>query len=271
MRQFGGPQDPDRFLEQMDQELAGWEDPPARLGQALRNDELALYLQPILGIAQMRFVMAEVLVRLREEEALMLPPGEFLPVFEQYGMMPELDRWVIERIVRRLPLEAPSGFRAFSINVAGQTLADPEIPAFVAGVLERYRVPAEALCFEIDEADVLARLEQAATFSARVRRIGCRTALDGFGRRASSFAPLKTLQVDFIKVDGSITRNLLRSDSAVRRMSAIVRVANAIGVGVIAEFVEESEILARLRALGVSHAQGFGIARPSPMSEAAGG
>lgn len=268
MTQFSRPQDANRFLEQMDQELAGWTDPATRLRRALEQNELELYLQPIVGLVEMQYVMAEVLVRLREEEAMMLPPGEFLPVFEEFGMMPDLDRWVIGRVAHGLARNALGGFRHLSINVSGQTLADEEMPPFVARTLEDFRVPGEALCFEIDESDVQSRLDPAAVFAARVRRLGCKVAIDGFGRRAASFAPLKRLHADYIKVDGSITRNLLRSETAVRKMQTIVRVGDAIGVGVIAEFVEETEILARLRALGVRYAQGFGIARPAPVGGA---
>lgn len=255
----------DQFLERMDQELTGWSDPPARLRQALEGGEFQLYIQPIIDLEKKRFVMAEVLIRLREEEALMLPPGDFLPVFEEHRMMPDLDRWVIGEIARRLSRSAPVGFREFSINLSGQTLADPGMPGFVGKLLSELGVPARALCFEITESDVLSDLSTAAGFAAAVRRFGCEVALGGFGRRSTSFAPLKTLQVDYIKVDGAVTRNILRSELAVRKMQAIVRVAEAIKVGVIAEFVEEAEVLAKLRALRVGYAQGFGIARPAPI------
>ena len=255
----------ERFLEEMGRELAGWADPAARLAQALERDEFELYLQPIVSLAERNFVMAEVLIRLREEEALMLPPGEFLPVFEQLGMMPALDRWVIARVAQRLGRRAPGGFRRLNINVAGQTLGDADFPVFLARTLADSGVAPEALCFEIDESDVLAQRDAAAGFAARVRRLGCKAAIDGFGRRAVSFAPLKTLHVDYLKVDGSITRNVARNEVALRRMQTIVRVGETIGIGVIAEFVEEPSVLARLQALGVGYAQGFGIARPAPM------
>lgn len=257
----------ERFLVEMGNELAGWDDPAARLKQALERDEFELYLQPIAALAEKRFVMAEVLVRLREEEALMLPPGDFLPVFEEHRMMPALDRWVISRTARRLADRPPRGFRHLSINVSGQSLADEAMPEFISRLLAQTAITADSLCFEIDETDVLVRLEHAAAFSAKVRRFGCRTAIDGFGRRSASFSPLKKLQVDYIKVDGSITRSLARSEAAVRRMQTIVRVGETIRTGVIAECVEDQDVLARLRGLRVGYAQGFGIARPAPMSD----
>lgn len=255
------------FLAEMDGVFTGWGDPAQRLRKALAGDELQLYLQPIAKLKERRFVMAEVLVRLREEETKMLPPGEFLPVFQQYGMMPNLDRWVVSRLVQRIARGGLGGLRQFSINVASATLQDFGFPGYVAQILGQFGVPAQALCFEIDEVDVLARLNAAARFGTAVRALGCRVAIDGFGRRAATFAPLKTLRVDFIKVDGSITRRLLSTNTALNKLRAIVRVAQTIRVGVIAEFVEEADVLARLVTLGVDYAQGFGIARPAPIEE----
>lgn len=258
----------DQFLDQMSRELTGWSEPFERLRHALDRDELQLYCQPILALRPPGgFVMAEVLVRLREEEALMLPPGDFLPVFEHYGMMPELDRWVVRHVVRWLAGARPGGFRSFSINLSVQTIGDPEFPAFVAGQLHGMKVPPAALTFEIEESSVLARTSSAAEFAAAVKQAGCKVAIDGFGQRSVSFAPLKTLRVDYVKVDGSIVRNLLRSGVAVQKLKAVVRVGEAIGIGVIAECVEETDILAQLKSLGVGYAQGFGIARPAPIAQ----
>jgi EAL domain-containing protein (putative c-di-GMP-specific phosphodiesterase class I) len=262
------PAGEDPFLEQMNNELAGWDDPLARLRQALSQDELQLYCQPILSLKPpSAFVMAEVLVRLREEEALLLPPGDFLPVFEHYKMMGDLDRWVVSNVLRWLADSPPGGFRRFSVNVSGQTLEDREFPKFVATELLAKRVPSQALAFEVDEKDILARPEAAAAFAQSVKRSGCKVLIDGFGHRSVSFAPLKTLRVDFVKVDGSIIRNILRSEVARQKLTAMVRVGETIGVGVIAECVEDADVLAQLRVMHVGFAQGFGIARPAPIAQ----
>ena len=256
----------EKFLEEMNRELAGWRDPAARLRQALARDELQLYCQPILSLRPPgTYPMAEALVRLREEEALLLPPGDFLPVFEHYAMMGELDRWVVRHVVRWLA-DPPSGAPPrLSINVSGQTLEDDAFPGFIAGELQSQRVPPQALVFEVDEADTLSRLEAAARFAHAVKRTGCGVLIDGFGRRSVSFIALKTMRVDFVKVDGSIVRALLRSEVARQKLKAVVRVGETIGVEVIAECVEEQDILAQLRGLRVGYAQGFGIARPAPI------
>lgn len=256
----------DQFLEQMNRELAGWSDPVPRLRQALDQDELLLYGQPILLLrSPAGFPMAEVLVRLREEEALMLPPGDFLPVFEHYRMMAEFDRWVLRNVLRWIAKSPAGGIRRFSINVSAQTLEDGGFPKFMAAELLATRIPPQALIFEIDESDTLARLDAAARFAQAVKKSGCRVMIDGFGRRSVSFIALKKLRADFVKVDGAIVRALLRSEVARQKLKAVVRVGETIGIEVVAECVEEAGILAKLRELRVGFAQGFGIARPAPI------
>jgi len=262
----GSGEDEDRFLEQMNRELTGWSDPVPRLRQALEQDELQLYCQPILLLRPPGgFPMAEVLVRLREEEALMLPPGDFLPVFEHYRMMAEFDRWVLRSVLRWLAGAPAAAIRRLSINVSAQTLEEGTFPKFLAAELLVARVPPQTLTFEIDESDTLARLEAAARFASAVKKSGCRVMIDGFARRSVSFTALKKMQADFVKVDGAIVRALLRSEVARQKLKAVVRVGETIGIEVVAECVEEAEILAKLRELRVGFAQGFGIARPAPI------
>lgn len=259
-----------QFLEQMNRELVGWRDPVSRLRRALERDELQLYSQPILLLRPPgAFVMAEVLVRLREEEAALLPPGDFLPVFEHYKMMPALDRWVVSRVLRVLAAPPGEGPRRFSVNVSGQTLEDASFPQFLAGELQATRVEPWSLVFEVDESDTLTRLEAAARFAQAVHKLGCRVLIDGFGHRSVSFIALKTLRADFVKIDGSIVRALLRSEVARQKLKTMVRVGETIGFEVIAECVEEADILALLRELQVGYAQGFGIARPAPVARSA--
>ena len=258
----------DKFLESMDRELAGWNDPAARLKQALDKDEFALYCQPIVALnSEPRFPMGEVLVRLREEEKALLPPGEFLPLFEHHGMMPQLDRWVVRHALARLARK--SRIPRFTVNVSGQTLHDAQFPAYVSEAVKAARVDAAAIIFEIDESDVLGRLEAAVRFAQAARGMGCGVAIDGFGRRAASFGPLKSLRVDFLKIDGSIVRKLLSNDAARGKMAVMVRVGETLGIGLIAEFVEDQDVLTRLKAMGVGYAQGFGVYQPQPIDSVA--
>jgi EAL domain-containing protein (putative c-di-GMP-specific phosphodiesterase class I) len=258
----------DKFLARMDSELAGWSDPVARLRDALKNNEFELYCQPIVALAaKERPPMGEVLVRMREEERALLPPGEFLPAFEHYGMMPQLDRWVVFHAVQ--VLGRGSRIPRFSVNVSSQTLQDAEFLPYVDAALQKYGVAPANLLFEIDEADVLGRLEPAVRFANAAKALGCAVLIDGFGRRSVSFNPLKVLRVDFVKVDGAIVRKLLASDLARTKMNAILRVAEALRIGVIAENVEDDKTFSALKSLNVSHAQGFGLHVPQPIDSVA--
>jgi EAL domain-containing protein (putative c-di-GMP-specific phosphodiesterase class I) len=254
----------EQFFERMDSQLAGWNDPVERLRRALDNDELQLYCQPILALQEEgRYPIAEILVRLREEERALVPPGEFLPVFEHFRMMPQLDRWVVRHAVKRLAAGPRIG--RFTINVSAQTLEDPEFPRFVAAQLKSSKVSNDALGFEVEETDALQRPLAAKQFADACRAMGTPVLLDGFGRRSVSFMPVKDLGVQFVKVDGGITRKLLASDVARGKLSAILRVGESLGFAVVAECVEEQDVLARLKAMGVHYAQGFGVSRPQPV------
>src|SRR6266849_2145231 len=254
----------DPFLQRMDSKLAGWTDPVRRLRDAIENDEFELYCQPILQFAgDERYPMAEILVRLREEERALLPPGEFLPVFEHYRLMPQLDRWVVRTTVKRLA--RGSRIPRFTVNLSGQTVEDADFPRFVAEQLASNRVAADALLLEIDEGDTLARLGAAVRFANAYRALGGKLMVDGFGRRSVSFNAIKALGAEYVKVDGAITRKLLTSEVAKTKMNALLRVAEALGFAIVAEFVEDQAVLLRLKALGVGFAQGFGIYQPHPV------
>ena len=204
--------------------------------------------------------MAEVLIRLREEEQALLPPGQFLPLFEHYRLMPDLDRWVVRKVVQHLA--RGSRIPHFTLNVSSQTLDDPAFPKAVALELVAAGVAGTALHFEIAESDTLARLDAALRFATGVRAVGCGVMVSGFGRRAATFMPLKALRPDYVKVDGVIVRKLLSAPTAEAKLKAILRVGEVMGFQLIAEMVEDQDILVRLKALGVAYAQGFGIQQP---------
>jgi len=264
MSQNKDPQESDGLFDQLDREFTGWDDPATRLMQALERDELALYVQPIVALREPEgFPMAEVLVRLREEEATLLPPGGFFPLFEHFRVMPELDRWVARQAMRRLAQR--SSVPCLSINISSQTLGDPEFLPEIAAELARTKVSSALLAFEISEQDALERPESAKQFAESARAIGCRLMIDGFGRRAVSLAPLKALRVDYVKVDGVIVRSLDTSQTSRTKLDAIVRIGQVIGYGVIGECVENAEALGQLRSAGAGYAQGFGIHQPAPI------
>src|SRR5579859_176182 len=202
--------------ENADPELTIWAEPLSELRRSLDQDHLALLCQPVRALkVEGGYPMAEVLVRLREEEQALLPPGDFLPIFEHYRMMPLLDRWVVRHTVQWLA--RGSRIPAFSVNLSGQTVADREFPGFVAQILKETRIAPKCLLFEIDETDVLAHVADCLRFAADIKAVGCRIMLDGFGRRAVSFGAVKSVRPDFIKVDGCITRRVLTSETCVTK------------------------------------------------------
>ena len=260
--------DIDPLMQGLDDELAGWGEPASRLREALAKDELALYCQPVAALSgAMRFPMAEVLIRLHEEEKAMLPPGEFLPAFEHYGMMPDLDRWVLRKVLEHIA--RGSRIERFAINVSTQTLKDAAFPKAAAVELVSAGVPGTAVLFEINEPDTLAHIDDCVRFATGVRAVGCSVTVSGFGRRSASFNALRTLRPDFVKVDGVIVRKLLSAPAAEGKLKAILRVGEVMGFRLIAEMVEEQDILSRLKELGVGYAQGFGIQQPQPIEKLA--
>lgn len=255
---------PQMSKEEADPRLTGWENPARRLRDALDHDHLRLYGQPVMPLGpQARAEFAEVLLRLAEEEERMLPPGDFLPAFAHYGMMAELDRWLLRGALRRL--EAGGALQRLSLNVSAQTLEEESFVPFVAVQLRLTGVDPGAIVFEVDENDVIDRRAACERFAAGVKMLGCGVLLDGFARRSVSFEALKALVADYVKVDGTIVRAVARSPAAQAKLKAIVRVGQVTGVAVIAECVEEEPVRAVLAELGVPLAQGFGIARPAPL------
>ena len=265
MPQSNIPHDVEALLRQLDQDFMGWDDPPNRLLRALERDELALYAQPILALrGEQTFSMAEVLVRLQDDDAVFLPPGGFLPLFEHFRLMPQLDRWVARQAVSRLA--GSPRVPGLCINIATQTLTDPEFVPALASELASLGVSPGSLVIEISEHDVLERAEVVNAFMASVRTIGCRTTVDGFGRRSVSLTPLNSLRPDFVKVDGGIVRSLHISQSSRKKLNAIVSAAKMVGFALIGEGVEEDKTLAHLRDAGADYAQGFGIQVPAPIN-----
>jgi EAL domain-containing protein (putative c-di-GMP-specific phosphodiesterase class I) len=272
MAQADGPGETTSFIEKMDGELLGWEHPAERLREALDGDDLVLWGQPVVQLepdagsdrrAAGRIVMAEVLVRLREEGARLLPPGDFLPAFEHHRMMAELDRWVLRHALRRLA--AGGGVNKISVNVSTQTIEKPGFADFAAGQLRLASLEPGALVVEIHENDALDRPGPAGRFAAELKGIGCGVLLDGFARRAVSFEPLKSLRADYVKVDGTVVRNIRRSASAAGKLKTIARAGASAGVAVIGECVEDDNILAALQLLKVGYAQGFGVGKPESL------
>jgi len=258
------------YLSSLTEELSGWGNPRERILQAIQNDGFDLYAQDIiaLGADAPLKTMHELLIRMHDEERNMVPPGTFLPIAERFNMMPDIDRFVVRKA---LAARAAAGAAAdaasttvLCVNLARASIEDPTFPEFVARALEQSRMPGQVLCFEIADGDAIACPSEATRFARELRPLGCRFTLDGFGRAGIGFDHVKALPLDFLKIDGSIILQILRVPEALAKVRAIQRVCKVIGISTIAEMVESDDSLARLRAVGVDYAQGFGIAAPRP-------
>ncbi len=239
-----------------------------RLVAALERDEFTLYWQAIepLGHAAQGPAMREVLLRMNEEEAYHLPPGTFLPVAEELGLLPHIDRWVVRHVVDFAAGIDAQDHSTYMVNLSAPTIVDPGFGQFVRDCLASRAVPGRILCFELPEADVLADPVAYREFVGSLDGSDCRFAVSGFGRNPLSLRLLKQLRVDFLKLDGSIVLDVLRSPAQLAQVKSINRAAHAAGMSVVAECVESDCARAALDRIETDFAQGFGIARPLPMS-----
>jgi len=239
-----------------------------RLTRALEEGRLELWSQTIAPLAGPgKGLRCELLLRMRDEHGRVVLPAAFLPAAERYGLAVRLDRWVVERALAWLPARARrrDGLALCSINLSGRSLGDGDFRRFVLGALDAARVPAGRVCFEITETAAIANLAEAARFVAALRERGCRVALDDFGSGLSSFAYLKNLPVDFLKIDGAFVKDVVEDSIDLAMVRSINDIAHEMGKQTIAEFVESEAILEKLRGIGVDYAQGYAVCRPQPL------
>ena len=243
------------------------------LRQALEQDKFVLYMQPIQAIQQ-RDTLAhyELLLRLVGDDDAIIAPGNFLSSAERYGLMPQIDRWVLRSYFRWLA-QHPQHLTTLglaSINLSGASLVDPLFKAYVQSLLDEYQIPARHICFEITESMAILNLQNTLDFIHHFRGLGCHFSLDDFGSGFSSYGYLKNFPVDFVKIDGNFVRDLLEDKYDRAIVNSIHDVATAMGIQTIAEFVENQDILQELKRMGVNFAQGYGIAKPRPLADIQG-
>ena len=242
----------------------------AELREALEQERFVLYAQPIASASApygepWRY---EVLVRLRGQDDELLPPGAFIPAAERYGLIGELDSWVIKTALREYAgLGQRRGKAGISINISGTSLSDESLPAFVRSELAANGVSPSQICFEITETAAVNQFSLAKRFIENLREYGCSFALDDFGSGLSSFSYLKHLPVDWLKVDGSFVRDMPNDPVDEAMVKAITEIGHVMGIKTVAEHVENQAILSAAIASGIDFLQGFEIGKPVPLRE----
>lgn len=241
----------------------------AEIKAALREQRLFLCSQPIipLGATNGDDTMAghvEVLLRLRAQHGAIVPPTAFLPAAERYRLTPALDRWVVAAVARHIS-ENPQVRRLHSINLSTATLLDLGFPGFLRAQLRSFDVSAQWFCFEVTESVAIANLNRAVDVINELRAMGCSFAIDDFGSGMSSFGYLRHLQVDYLKINGSLVQGIVTDPIQHAMVESINRIGHLMNVRTIAEYVEDDATLEAVRAMGVDCAQGYAVARPAAL------
>jgi diguanylate cyclase (GGDEF)-like protein len=242
----------------------------SRLRQALIDERFLLYYQELHPLAADagadEGVHVELLIRLRGEDGRMVSPGAFIPAAERFGVMPQLDRWVVDTALANFAHLHRSGapVRTCAINLSALTIEDDTFAEFVLERLARHAVPAGRICFEITETAAVGSMVRALELMNRLRAAGCKFSLDDFGAGMSSFGYLKTLPVDYLKIDGSFIRGLETDPVSQSIVRAVTEIGHQLGLKVVAEWVGNEGVVERLRAIGVDYGQGFFLHEPGP-------
>jgi diguanylate cyclase (GGDEF)-like protein len=242
-----------------------------KLQGALRDNKFELYSQPIVHAQAggVRGPALEVFVRMEGENGQpAAPPAEFIRAAERYRLMPLVDRWVVQTVLSALGrggMKLPPG-RSVAINIAGQTLADAEFLEFVVDCFDHSGANPSDVCLEVTESSVVANLDHARRFIAVLHGMGCEFALDDFGSGLSSFSTLRTLPMDYLKIDGSFIRNLAVDSVNQAMVQAMIELSRSLNFRIVAEQVEDQKSLEAAKKMGIDFVQGFVIARPQPLS-----
>lgn len=240
----------------------------ARITQAIEGGEFNLYCQEITPIKSTITSVShyEILIRMHEEENNLMPPGSFLPLVDQFKMMPKLDRWIISHIAQWLSVH-PKSNSVFYVNVAKDTLSDRAFPGFIQDQLQKIKAPASNFCFEVEVSDAEANTADTLIFTQKIRELGCLVSLCSFSGNPESLNLLDKMKVDFLKIDGSLVCNILRDEEDLDKVKTINQLAHKTEIKTIAELVESDDIIVKLQEIGVDYAQGFGVAKPHPFKD----
>ncbi|HWW84314.1 MAG TPA: EAL domain-containing protein [Vicinamibacterales bacterium] len=239
-----------------------------RIQRALTHDQLELYCQPILDLANNEVSQYELLLRLRTDSGDLLPPSAFLYVAERFGTILSIDCWVVQQAVALIATHAKAGRSlTLHLNISAKSIGHPELVTVIERALADAHIDPACLVFELTETAAIGNIDHAKTFTTELRSRGCRFALDDFGSGFGSFYYLKHLPFDYFKIDGDFIRGFGANTTDQLVVEAIVGIARGMGKKTVAEFVADQDMTDRLRRSGIDYAQGFHIGMPRPIVE----
>jgi len=233
-----------------------------RIQDALAEDRFELFAQPIIDVRSGEVVQNELLLRLRESDGAIVAPGAFLQIAEEYGLIDDIDRWVIGRAA-----EIAAAGRPVEVNLSARSVGDRAILDHIERCIEDRGLDPKVLVFEITETALITDAAAALAFAERLHELGCKLALDDFGTGYSGFTYLKQLPLDYLKIDIEFVRDLATNPASSHVVKAVVALARGFHLKTVAEGVEDAETLVLLGELGVDLAQGYHIARPGPIAD----
>ncbi len=242
------------------------------LKNAIQNNLFEMYAQPIHALKPSEykkpFSHYELLIRLFDEQGNFISPDEFISAAEYYSMMPAIDRWVVHNVlnqIRNIPKQTP--LPVFAINLSGQSLNDSHFLDYVFEEIKRSKVDPQMLCFEITEQVAVEDISLVNNFIAGLKALGSTFSLDDFGTGMSSYGFLRTLDIDYLKIDGTFVKNIATDEVAKAMVQSISQVGHTMNLKVIAEYVENVEIVKILQDMGVDYGQGYHISKPKPLTD----
>lgn len=240
----------------------------SKINEAIENEKLILYSQPIIDShaidEPVRHI--EILIRMLDDDNEILLPGQFITAAERYNMMPQVDRWVINKVFDHFnhnALNMMTDDSIIAINLSGNSLADKDLLTYIEEKLKSSQLLARHLCIEITETAVISNMSQAIQFINKMRNLGCKFAIDDFGSGLSSLGYLKNLPVDYVKIDGCFVRDMANDPVNYAMVESIHKLVSLNGKITIAEYVESEEIFSLLNDIGIKHMQGYALGKPA--------
>lgn len=243
----------------------------ADIDDSLKDGRFLLYAQPIVPVTNTTSEsrpIYEVLLRLRDDEEIIISPGEYIPAAERFNLMRAVDNWVISEVLKKIAIMHRDGVKNIPlifINLSANSLVDKSFCSHVINTLERFNIPDNSICFEITETAAIKNIQLARELMLMLKKSRCLFALDDFGSGMSSFTYLKNLPVDYLKIDGSIVNNIDNSTADQAMVAAIHQIGHVMKINTIAEHVENEQILSTLKDMGVDYAQGYHVGKPQPI------